>query len=210
MTAESIVIPVRACIKCGCLERYKNGDCKACAKALAKAWHDKNKDRARANMAAWQSANAERFAAGKRAWNRANPEKFKAYRSTPAAQAARRVAARAWRDANPERFRAAMAAWRAKNPLEMRVYQSNARAKDLGRIGRLSAGLVAKLFSLQQGTCPCCLQPLGEDFQMDHIVAFSNGGENIDSNIQLLRAECNSDKFTKHPVDFMQERGFLL
>lgn len=210
MTAESILIPVRVCIKCGCLERYKNGDCKDCAKALAKAWHSKNKDRARANMASWQGANAERFSAGKKAWAKANPEKYKAYRSTPAAKAARSASARAWRNANPERFKAAMAAWRAKNPLKLRVYASNNRAKELGQDGKLSGGLVAKLFNLQQGTCPCCRQPLGDDFHMDHVVALHNGGPNIDDNIQLLRAECNGNKRIQDPVTFMQSRGFLL
>lgn len=33
---------------------------------------------------------------------------------------------------------------------------------------------------------------------------------NTDDNIQLLRKLCNHKKGTKHPVDFMQERGFLL
>ena len=36
------------------------------------------------------------------------------------------------------------------------------------------------------------------------------GGLNADSNMQLLRAECNLQKSAKHPVDFMQSRGFLL
>lgn len=206
MTDSTAIIAPRPCVKCGGLERYKSGDCKACAKALAKAWHAKNKDKAHANMAAWQDANAERFAASKSAWQKANPEKYKVYRSMPASKAA----AREWRNANPENFKAAIAAWRAKNPLESRIYASNHRAKELGQDGKLSSGLVARLFSLQQGTCPCCHQPLGDDFEMHHIVAFSNGGENIDTNIQLLRAECNRDKFVKHPVDFMQERGFLL
>ncbi len=38
----------------------------------------------------------------------------------------------------------------------------------------------------------------------------AGGGANIDGNIQLLTGLCNRQKHTKHPVDFMQERGFLL
>jgi len=36
------------------------------------------------------------------------------------------------------------------------------------------------------------------------------GGSNTDDNMQLLRKLCNLQKHAKHPVDFMQERGFLL
>lgn len=45
---------------------------------------------------------------------------------------------------------------------------------------------------------------------LDHIVPVAMGGPNIDENIQLLRQRCNNQKHSKHPVDFMQQRGFLL
>ena len=63
---------------------------------------------------------------------------------------------------------------------------------------------------LQKGLCPCCRKPLGNDYHMDHIIPLALGGSNGDNNIQLLRSECNLEKQAKHPVDFMQSRGFLL
>ena len=36
------------------------------------------------------------------------------------------------------------------------------------------------------------------------------GGKNIDSNVQLLRSECNYKKAAKHPIDYMQSKGMLL
>jgi 5-methylcytosine-specific restriction endonuclease McrA len=45
---------------------------------------------------------------------------------------------------------------------------------------------------------------------MDHIIPLALGGANTDDNIQLLRATCNLQKHTKHPIDFMQQRGYLL
>lgn len=36
------------------------------------------------------------------------------------------------------------------------------------------------------------------------------GGANEDWNIQLLRQRCNNQKKAKHPVDFMQSKGYLL
>lgn len=37
----------------------------------------------------------------------------------------------------------------------------------------------------------------------------ARGGSNTDDNVQLLCPACNLKKSAKHPVDFMQERGFL-
>jgi 5-methylcytosine-specific restriction endonuclease McrA len=209
-TTEFKAIPARPCVKCGATERYSTGVCKPCQKAASKSWHGRNIARSNAKDLAWYASNTERANANSAAWDKVNPEKLKAYRQTPAAKASASAAARAWRDENPEKFKAAMAAWRIKNPLKLRIYASNHRAKGLGQDGKLSGGLVAKLFSLQQGTCPCCRQPLGDDFHMDHIVALHNGGPNIDDNIQLLRAECNGSKRIQDPVTFMQGRGFLL
>jgi 5-methylcytosine-specific restriction endonuclease McrA len=45
---------------------------------------------------------------------------------------------------------------------------------------------------------------------MDHIVPLISGGTNTDDNIQLMRSRCNQQKSAKHPIDFMQSRGFLL
>ena len=74
----------------------------------------------------------------------------------------------------------------------------------------LSVGLSAKLFKLQKGKCPCCKQPLGDDYHLDHKMPLALGGTNTDENMQLLRSICNLQKHAKHPVDFMQERGYLL
>lgn len=38
----------------------------------------------------------------------------------------------------------------------------------------------------------------------------AKGGEHTPFNIQLLCPRCNVRKSAKHPVDFMQENGYLL
>jgi hypothetical protein len=206
MQAAAILIPVRPCIKCAATRRDKNGNCLACARVLSKAWYEANKDRAKASMRAWHTNNPEKSKAGNEAWRKANPEKVKAMHQTDAHKAS----VKAWQKANPEKLRAATEAWKVKNPLELRIYQSNSRAKELGIPGKLSSGIVSKLFKLQQGTCPCCRQPLGEDFQIDHVVALHNKGANTKENIQLLRAACNGSKRIQDPLSFMQGRGYLL
>lgn len=180
--SEFTAIPMRPCIKCGATERNKNGDCKACA---------------RARMATLRAANPVGEKAARSARYAANPGKVKAMGA-------------AWRAANPDKKKATDAAWNAANPEAKRIRVQNRRARKKKAGGKLSSNLSAKLFKLQKGKCPCCNQPLGNDFHLDHIMPLIRGGSNTDDNIQLLRAICNLQKNAAHPVDFMQSRGFLL
>ena len=116
----------------------------------------------------------------------------------------------AWRTVNAERARAYVAAWSKANPEARRIIGQNRRAKKLANGGKLSKGVSAKLFKLQNGKCPCCNQPLGDDYHMDHIMPLKSGGANEDWNIQLLRQQCNNQKSAKDPIEFMQSRGKLL
>lgn len=110
---------------------------------------------------------------------------------------------------NPEQSRRQSREWFAKNPEKRVIYQQNRDAK-INKSGKLSTDLISKLLKLQRGMCVCCGAPLGEDYHLDHINPLSLGGMNIDTNMQLLTATCNMQKHKKHPVDFMQSRGFLL
>lgn len=103
------------------------------------------------------------------------------------------------------------AKWRADNPEVIRINNQNYRASKREAGGKLSKGLAKKLHILQRGKCACgCRQPLGTDYHRDHRMPIALGGANEDWNIQLLRKTCNHQKHAKHPVDFMQSRGFLL
>lgn len=189
--------PVRPCVKCGATERNAKGDCKACNRAKAKAWYAKNTERVRATQAEHHKANPQRRREVSAACYARNREKYQL-------RAADYVAA------NPEKIRARDAKYRATHPEANRLAQQNRRAKKKEAGGRLSRDLSTRLFSLQKGKCPCCNQPLGDDYHLDHITPLALGGSNTDDNIQLLRAICNQQKHAKHPVDFMQSRGFLL
>ena len=121
-----------------------------------------------------------------------------------------KAASAAWQKANPAKARAKAAAWQKANPEARRIISQNRRARKLANGGKLSKGLSAKLFKLQKGKCPCCNQPLGDDYHMDHIMPLAKGGANEDLNIQLLRQQCNQQKSAKDPIEFMQSRGKLL
>lgn len=185
---------MKTCTKCGnekafsCFYKQsgrKDGyqsSCKACSAIDRASYYADNQETRRATSLAWRAANLERSTA------------------TTAA----------WREANQAQNEATRAAYIAANPEAFRLYRHNRRAKIIAIGGKLSSGLSAKLFQLQKGKCPCCGEHLGEGYHLDHKMPLALGGENADANMQLLRKTCNLQKHAKHPVDFMQERGFLL
>lgn len=209
---EFTAIPTHPCVRCGAHERYKSGRCGPCARANAKAWVMANPGRAKAKDAAWQAANPDKRKAMWAAWQAQNIEHLKtakaAWNTTNRDRI--KVVANAWRAANRDLLKKTQAARRAANPEAHRIHNQNRRALRKENGGKLSKGLAARLFNLQKGKCACCKQPLGRNYHLDHIMPIALGGANVDSNIQLLRQRCNNQKSTKHPIDFMQERGFLL
>jgi 5-methylcytosine-specific restriction endonuclease McrA len=164
-----------------CGNVHSDAQCKVCLAASFAAWRAKNLEREKARRAAYYAANKER----------------------------ENQSSREYSQANKERIRAAHAKWAVENADKRAIYEANRRARKKGR-GRLSPDIAERLFALQRGKCACCGEPLGDEFQIDHIMPIALGGENIDANVQLLRARCNRQKHAKHPVEYMQSRGFLL
>lgn len=205
---------MKFCKKCDTeTERYATGKCKLCAKVSRAVRYAASPEKEKARVAAWQAANRDKVRASTDAWKAANRERVKA--STAAWHAANcengKAVSAAWRAANPDKVKANNAAWREANSAASRVHKHNRRARKLEVGGKLSSGFTAKLFRLQKGKCACgCKQPLGADYHRDHIMPLALGGTNTDDNMQLLRKLCNLQKHAKHPIDFMQSRGFLL
>lgn len=207
MTASAIL--AKTCSVCGCEKPVsefsknkttKDGmrqQCKACDKAARAIYYAATQDKRRAASAAWNKANPDKAKARKAAWVAGNVDRAKQTLAI-------------WRAANGDKIKAAAANYRAANSEARRLHQQNRRSRARGAGGKLSKELPAKLFNLQKGKCPCCKQPLGDDYHLDHIVPLALGGTNTDDNIQLLRAICNQQKRAAHPVDFMRGRGFLL
>lgn len=184
---------MKLCLKCGGTERYVDGACKACKKAYCAAWRKSSPEKRKAASAAWYEANLEKRKISMAAWQKANPEKM-------------REATAAWQKANPEKVSAKNAEYHKANPERCRIKNHNRRMKANGE--KLSKGLNKKLFKLQKGKCACCRYPL-DKYHLDHIMPLALDGTNTDDNIQLLCPSCNLQKHAKHPVDFMQSRGFL-
>jgi 5-methylcytosine-specific restriction endonuclease McrA len=171
--------------------------CKACANADNSARQSAKPDKRKAYFQDWAKLNGDRIKAIKISYQVRNPEKVKQSKEK-------------WLFENDLKRKEVCSAYRKANPEQGVIHTQNRRSRKLSAGGKLSAGLAKKLFKLQKSMCPCCKKPLGEKYHLDHIHPLSLGGENSDSNMQLLRSTCNQQKHAKHPIDFMQSRGFLL
>lgn len=191
------------CKKCGCVERYKNRACRDCALKKTAERYIENKEKinlyhaelhkSRKNDPVYMKKLAEKSAM----YRQKNPH------VTTVNNAKRRAA-------NPELSRQQSRTWFANNKNKRVIYEQNRRAKKRASGEHLSVGLPDKLFTLQRGRCACCGVSIKGGFHLDHRMPLSLGGLHNDLNIQLLCQTCNQQKHAKHPIDFMQSRGFLL
>ena len=174
--------------------------CKTCASARTKKWYWQNRERALSASKEWVANNPERKKELDTRWYAEHHEQAKQSR------------AKYHLENPPDRIKvkATSAKWAAEHPEARRIREQNRRARKRKVGGGLSKGLIEKLFKLQKGKCPCCGLALGSNYHLDHVMPLALGGEHEDSNMQLLRQRCNNQKHAKHPIDFMQSRGFLL
>lgn len=182
---------------------------RSAALAVGKSYYFTGKPCKMGHIAERLCCNGDCVECGKRrskAFQLSNPCYFEEYASAHKGSA--KIAKAKWRAANPEQVKAYNAKWLRANTAKRREYAQNRRA----RIGgdKLSPGLVEKLFHLQRGRCACCSARLLKSYHLDHIMPLALGGRNVDANMQLLNQRCNNRKHAKHPVAYMQERGFLL
>lgn len=175
-----------------CSNQFEGKQCMVCHKA----YRVKNAEIIKIKSKAFREANKERLAAEAKVKREQNKDKIRLYKAKYAA-------------ANSAKIVAKVAAWRVANPNRKREQSHNYRARKRAG-GKISMGLAERLYALQKGKCACCGKKLGKDYQMDHIMPLALGGDNADSNMQLLTTKCNLQKNAKHPVTFMQQRGFLL
>lgn len=179
-------------------------------KATNKAQYEKNAETIRAQAIARYYENAtERAEYRKRYYDKNRDAAIEYSREYAAKNAAViREKAAAYRQANRQARLRQKREWRARNPNASRLYLHTRRSK---MRTRLSRNIVEKLMAWQRGKCAVCgcdLRKTGH--HIDHIHPIALDGGNTDDNVQLLCPPCNLHKNAKHPVDFMQSRGFLL
>jgi 5-methylcytosine-specific restriction endonuclease McrA len=184
--------------------------CYECKNIISKAGYERNKGKIKVKKRVYCAANAEKEKLRAAGYHQRNKEKIskrqKAWREANK-ELAKSGPAR-WREANPERAKTLVNAWHAANKDRRRIHKLNRRGKLSS--GKLSKDIVKKLLVIQRGLCACCNLPLEENYHLDHIMPLALCGQNVDSNMQLLKQRCNHQKGAKHPIDFMQQRGFLI
>ena len=194
-------IGVKPCIKCGEQERYKSGDCKPCARSLARKHRKANLEKILAYGEQWREANREYCRQYAQNWQEANRDQT-------------RELARQYRKNNPEKVKQCKRNWEDANPDKVKAMgvkrTQTRRAKKLGNGGTLSKGIVDRLFTIQKGKCACCGKSLTDGYHLDHIMPLALGGQNSDNNVQLLTPTCNWKKGAKHPNDWARELGRLI
>ena len=200
---------MKTCVKCGYVFYKRN--CNACQKIIRKNYYENNKEKIAALSKIYREKNKENL---KKAWEKRRIrdeekilKRWKDYKAKNVEKIKKQSAI--YRQKNKVRINKNISEWKKQNRETVRVYFHN-RYSSIKTSGKLSVDIIEKLFNLQKGKCACCKKPLGDDYHLDHIMPLSAGGPNIDSNVQLLRARCNLEKSNKHPIIFMQERGFLL
>jgi len=195
---------LKSCKKCGAELKGQGGRCLVCRRE----YHAKNAAKINAKKAEFRSANPEKTRAERAAYWVANAERIKAARAADSKRLKEYKAT--YYAANAERLKAQQTAYNAKNPDRRRSAWQNRRSRKLQSGGVLSNGLAGRLFELQRGKCACCRCDIRNGYHLDHIMPLSLGGPNADENMQLLCPQCNMQKSAKHPIEFMQQRGFLL
>lgn len=179
-------------------------------RAYAKAHRQMYLEKVSESEKKYRLSHPEKCAESTKAWRLANADKVAKQakeRRMRNSEHIAKVTAAYW-DARPGLRTELSARYRANNPDVVRRMNSARRSKN--KSGKLTAGITARLLVKQKGKCPCCSLPLGDNYHLDHIMPLALGGSNTDDNVQLLRAICNNQKHAKHPIDFMQSRGFLL
>lgn len=192
-----------------------------------RAWYQENKESHLAKTNSRHRQNREKELLQMAAYRAKNPEKIKelrkaAYwrdRSLNIRKATDWVAAnplrrkeyvQQYRTRNIENIRAAGRRYIKENHEHLRfVYKANkAKRRAGGKMPRADA--IKSLLSAQKNKCAICRALLRRGFHLDHIMPIALGGANELTNFQCLCPACNLAKSKKHPIDFMQERGFLL
>lgn len=193
----------KPCVKCGSLQRYKNGNCAQCAAeyrkknatqlaAAQREYVKKNSERKKEYDKKYIKENKDAIAASKLKWARKNREHVN-------------QKCREWRENNPGSAYAISKRWRENNPEAKALIAHNRRTLIKG--DKPTTDIVRRLWVKQCGVCICCGKSLLKGFQLDHIMPLALGGRHIDENLQLLTPNCNRSKGKKHPDIWRAEKG---
>lgn len=173
--------------------------CRPCGLSKSREWSEKNKEKKRLHKKKSRDLNPERTRAVKRAHYARNAEALReqSRNKSPEQRAKRAERQRAYRLRNPEVIRKL----------------NKARIHTQRAAGKITREMIDRLIALQRNRCAICKSLTvrdGKGYHLDHKTPLSAGGTNDFGNLQILCPTCNLKKNARDPIEFMQERGFLL
>lgn len=111
---------------------------------------------------------------------------------------------------NPEKFREKTRLYFKENPEVAATQARNRRARVRAADGFHTKDDIAALLKKQGYKCASCGASIADSYDVDHIIALSNGGSNWPANLQCLCQSCNRQKGSLDPIEFAQRKGRLL
>jgi 5-methylcytosine-specific restriction endonuclease McrA len=196
--------------------------------ARSATWSKANKDKMKVSRAKWQKNNPEkvktiqkrhgennhdRILLRNRGRYNDNPERARAYSTKWRKNNKTKVrkTLKTWRSNNKKQIKEYSIEWRRLHPGATKKHDHAKRAKRRSCNGELSLDISTRLLAFQKNRCAICRTSLKKTgYHLDHIIPLARGGKNTDGNIQVTCPKCNMEKHAKDPIQFMQERGFLL
>lgn len=203
------LISAKTCSKCAqekSISHYRKdaqkidglySSCKSCVANYMRLYRVGAKEGITKYNIEWVKKNKQKAADATRRYKLAHPERLRERKNK-------------WRKTNLEKARASAQRWRDKNREKVRLMVRMANAKRRSNGLRNPIRVVNMLLVLQKNKCAICRVDIAKSFHIDHVMPLKLGGDNLPNNLQLLCPSCNGHKKDKHPVDFMQSRGFLL
>jgi 5-methylcytosine-specific restriction endonuclease McrA len=153
-------------------------------------------------------------------WSRTENGKNLKAKHAPKYKSKRAEYAKTYQKKNKDRINAYCKEWRLRDVDRHRANEREVAKRDFEKrvayrhmrraAGTFSYSVIPFLKAQQKGKCPICRGLLTSLVEVDHIMPIALGGTNESSNLQLLCRSCNRSKGAKHPVDFMQSKGYLL
>ena len=179
--------------------------------ASKKKHYRENKKEILGKQKEYYAKNVEKITAVNKNWADRNPEKVtlakKKYYTTN-----KKILLERWRkfsEENKEFVAARTRRYRANNIENVRARERIHTTKRRSAVGTHTFADIKFLLLKQKNKCVVCKKHLSV-YHVDHIMPLYLGGTNDKKNIQILCPKCNLKKNKKHPIDFMQENGFLL
>lgn len=239
MTADNITTEFKICSHCSvskpksdyykakCCKDGLRGECKPCVAAKQVKYNKLNAKTIAKHKKVIYDANTEKNRARNKLYYQENSEVIKVrarkHRCDNYEQTIERQRTyyqknkellnskkRLYRQENKDHVKNIEREWREINKDKVREMKRRYKHKRRSAEGSLTMGIADRLYAIQKGKCVCCGVSIKDGYHMDHIMPLALGGTNTDNNIQLLSPSCNNKKSAKHPIDYMQSKGFLL